>query len=205
MLLSALKQTSPGRITVVFEDGTEIRSSLAVITDLRLFQGKDLEEEQIAALRQLSRRSLARDKAIEYLSHRPMSCRELHDKLVEKGEEEAVAEYCIQWLREQGFLDDGRYAAMVVRHYAGKNYGAGRIRTELSRRGVPRELWDEAMGEAPAPDEKIDKFISARLKHPEDRAEIQKISSALYRRGYSWDQIRAALRRYTDRLDEEEA
>ncbi len=205
MLLSALKQTSPGRITVVFEDGTEIRSSLAVVTDLRLYQGKDLEEEQIAELRQLSRRSLARDKAIEYLSHRPMSCRELHDKLLEKGEEEAVAEYCVQWLREQGFLDDGRYAAMVVRHYAGKNYGAGRIRTELSRRGVPRELWDEAMGEAPAPDDKIDKFISTRLKHPEDRAEIQKISSALCRRGYSWDQIRAALRRYTDRLDEEEA
>ena len=54
MLLSALKQTSPGRITVVFEDGTEIRSSLAVVTDLRLFAGKDLEERELRELRELS-------------------------------------------------------------------------------------------------------------------------------------------------------
>ena len=203
MLLSALKQTSPGRITVVLEDGTEIRSSLAVVTDLRLFAGKDLDEAQLGELRQLSRRSLARDKAMTFLSHRPMSCRELRDKLVEKGEEEAVADYCVQWLQEQGFLDDGRYAGMVVRHYAGKNYGAGRIRGELSRRGIPRELWEDAMEEAPQPDDKIDRFVAARLKDPEDRAQIQKVSNALYRRGYSWEQIREALRRYSASVYEE--
>lgn len=203
MLLSALKQTSPGRITVVFEDGTEIRSSLAVVTDLRLFAGKDLEERELRELRELSHRSLAREKAIEYLSHRPMSCRELKDKLLQKGEDEAVADFCVQWLAEQGFLDDERYAGMVVRHYAGKNYGAGRIRGELSRRGIPRELWDTALAEAPEPDDKIDRFIASRLKDPEDRAQIQKISNALYRRGYGWDQIRDALRRYSTSVYEE--
>ena len=203
MLLSALKQTSPGRITVVFEDGTEIRSSLAVVTDLRLFAGKDLDEEQLRELRVLSRRSLARDKAVEYLSHRPMSCKELRDKLLEKGEEEAVADYCVQWLLEQGFLNDARYAAMVVRHYAAKNYGAARLRQELGRRGIARELWDEALSEAPEPDEKIDGFIAARLKDPDDRAQIQKVSNALFRRGYGWEEIRDALRRYTDTLYEE--
>ena len=203
MLLSALKQTSPGRITVVFEDGTEIRSALAVVTDLRLFAGKDLDEAQVCELRQLSRRSLARDKAMEYLSRRPMSCREMRDKLIEKGEEESVADYCVQWLSEQGFLDDRRYAGMVVRHYAGKNYGAGRIRGELSRRGIARELCEEAMQEAPQPDDKIDRFVAARLKDPEDRAQIQKVSNALYRRGYSWEQIREALRRYSASVYEE--
>ena len=108
MLVSALKQTSPGRITVIFEDGREIRSSLGVVTDLRLFTGKDLEEEQITELRQLSLRSLARDRALEYLSRRPMSCKELHDKLLQKGEEEAVADFCVSWLMEQGFLNDER-------------------------------------------------------------------------------------------------
>ena len=36
-----------------------------------------------------------------------------------------------------GFLNDGRYAALVVRHYAGKGYGPARVRQELQRRGVP--------------------------------------------------------------------
>ena len=203
MLVSALKQTSPGRITVIFEDGREIRSSLGVVTDLRLFTGKDLEEEQITELRQLSLRSLARDRALEYLSRRPMSCKELHDKLLQKGEEEAVADFCVSWLMEQGFLNDERYAGMVVRHYAAKNYGVGRIRGELSRRGIPRELWDAVLQEAPEPDDKLDKFIASRLRDPEDRDQIQKISNALYRRGYGWDQIRDALRRYTDTVYEE--
>lgn len=203
MLLAALKLTSPGRITVVLEDGTEIRSSLAVVTDLRLFVGKDLDKEQLGELRALSRRSLARDKAAEYLSRRPMSCKELRDKLLEKGEEEAVADYCVEWLHAQGFLDDARYAGMVVRHYAAKNYGAGRIRQELGRRGIARELWDEALAEAPEPEDKLDQLILSRLKDPSDRAQIQKISNALFRRGYSWDQIRNALRRYTDTLNEE--
>ncbi len=203
MLLAALKQTSPGRITVVLEDGTEIRSSLAVVTDLRLFVGKDLDVGQLAELRVLSRRSLARDKAVEYLSRRPMSCRELHDKLLEKGEEEAVADDCVAWLLEQGFLNDSRYAAMVVRHYAAKNYGAVRLRQELGRRGVPRELWDEALAEAPEPEDKLDSFLAARLKDPQDRDQIRKLSNALCRRGYSWDQIRDALRRYTDTIYED--
>ena len=203
MKLSALKQTSPGRITVVFEDGTEIRSSLAAVTDLRLFAGKDLDEGQLAELRALSLRSLARDRALEFLSRRPMSCKELRDKLLEKGEEEAVADYCVDWLCGQGFLNDERYAASVVRHYAAKNYGAARLRQELARRGVPRELWGEALKEAPEPDDKLGSFIAARLKDPQDRAQIQKISNALYRRGYSWEEIRDVLRRYTDALYEE--
>lgn len=203
MLVSALKQTSPGRVTVIFEDGREIRSSLGAVTELRLFTGKDLDEAEITELQLLSRRSLARDRALEFLSRRPMSAKELHDKLVQKGEEEAIAEYCVGWLTEQGFLNDERYAAMVVRHYAAKNYGAGRIRGELSRRGIARELWDAALREAPEPDDKIDKFIASRLRDPEDREQIQKISNALYRRGYGWDQIREALRRYSDTIYEE--
>ena len=203
MLVSALKQTSPGRITVIFEDGTELRSSLGVVTDRRLFTGKDLDVDEITQLRELSLRSLARDRALEYLSRRPMSRKELRDKLLQKGEEEAVADYCVEWLTDQGFLNDERYAGMVVRHYAAKNYGAGRIRGELSRRGISRELWDAALREAPEPDDRIDKFIASRLRDPEDREQIQKVSNALYRRGYGWDQIREALRRYTDTIYEE--
>ena len=203
MLLSALKQTSPGRITVVLEDETEIRSSLAVVTDLRLFAGKELDEAALRELRRLSRRALARDRALEFLSRRPMSCRELRDKLIEKGEDESDADACVQWLLEQGFLDDERYAAMVVRHYAAKNYGAARLRQELNRRGIPRELWDGALADAPEPDDKLDRFIAARLSDPTDKDQIRKVSNALFRRGYGWEQIRDALRRCTDTIYEE--
>ncbi len=196
MLIASLKQTSPGRITVCFEDGSEVKSSLGTVTDLRLFAGRDLDEEQQRALLRDSRRSLARDRAIEMLSRRRMSRKELLDKLTKKGEDEETAAFCADWLEENGFLDDERYAAAVARHYAGKGYGAGRVRSELQRRGLSRELWDEAVAQMPESDGKIDKLIASKLKDPEDRDQVRKLSASLYRRGFSWEEIRSGLRRF---------
>ncbi len=55
----------------------------------------------------------------------------------------------------------------------------------------------------PEADGRLDKFIAARLKDPGDRDQIRKISAALFRRGYSWEEIRTALRRHTDNIEED--
>ena len=204
MIITALRRISADRFTVALEDGSEIKSSLGVVTDRRLFTGKALDEEELAALRRDSSRSLARDKALELISRRPMSRKEVREKLLQKGADEDAAEYSADWLQEHGFLNDESYAAAVARHYAAKGYGAGRVRSELSRRGVDRELWDGALEQMPAADEKLHKFIAARLKDPEDREQLRKIGAALFRRGYSWEEIRAALRRYSDEFLEED-
>lgn len=198
MTVSSIRQTSPGRLTVCLDTGEEIRSTLAAVTDLRLYSGREIDGDTLDALRLSSARSLAREKALELISRRPMSKKELMDKLISKGEEELTAEYCAGWLEENGFIDDERYAAQVARHYAAKGYGAGRVRAELSRRGIERELWDGALDAMPQSDDKIDRFIASRLKNPDDRDEIRKISSALYRRGHSWEDIRSALSRYSE-------
>ena len=204
MIITALRRISADRFTVALEDGSEIKSSLGVVTDRRLFTGKVLDEEELAALRRDSSRSLARDKALELISRRPMSRKEVREKLLQKGADEDAAEYSADWLQEHGFLNDESYAAAVARHYAAKGYGAGRVRSELGRRGVDRELWDGALEQMPAADEKLHKFIAARRKDPEDREQLRKIGAALFRRGYSWEEIRAALRRYTDTVIEED-
>ena len=196
MLVSSLHQTSPGRFLVTLEDGTEIRSTLAVVTDQRIYTGRELDEEALAAFRAASSLEHTKNRAAELLSLRPMSCKELYDKLVQKGEPEQNAAAAVAWLLENRFLDDRSYAGMVVRHYAAKGYGPGRIRQELQRRGIDRELWAEALGEMPEADDKLDKFIAARLKDPSDRDQVRKVSAALFRRGFGWDEIKSALRRF---------
>ena len=202
MLISEIKKTSPGRLTVVFEDENEIKSTLNVVSDLRLFSGKDMDEEQINELRSLSSRCIAREKALEYISRRRMSCREIEKKMLDKGYDEETAAYCVDWLLQNGFLNDESYAGAVVRHYAAKGYGPGRIRSELSRRGIDRELWDGALEEIPEDTSKIDKFIASRLTDPSDRAQVQKVTAALYRRGHSWEDIRRALGRFSADCEE---
>lgn len=201
-IVSAMRQTSPGRVTVTLCGGEEIKTTLNVVTDLRLYAGRELDGEELKELRAASRSALARNRAMELLSRRPMSEKELIDKLIRKGEDEETAADCARWLRENGFLNDESYAAAVARHYAAKGYGPGRVRAELSRRGVDRELWDDTLEAIPENTDKLDRFISSRLTDPEDRDQIRKVSAALYRRGYSWEEIRSALRRFNAETEE---
>ena len=201
-IVSAMRQTSPGRVTVTLCGGEEIKTTLNVVTDLRLYSGRELDEEELKELYRASRSALARNRAMELLSRRPMSEKELVDKLIRKGEDEEAARDCARWLREEGFLNDESYAATVARHYAAKGYGPGRVRAELSRRGVDRELWDGTIEAMPENSEKMDRFIAARLTDPEDRDQVRKVSAALYRRGYSWEEIRSALRRFHAETEE---
>lgn len=100
-----------------------------------------------------------------------------------------------------GLINDTEYAGSVVRHYAAKGYGASRIKQELRRHGVSRELWDEAMEQMPEQDEYLARFLRSRLSDPGDRAQVKKVSDALFRRGYSWDQIKHALNEFDTQGD----
>jgi len=204
MVVAQLKSTSPNHVTVLFEDGSEIRSTLNVITDCRLYSGRDLGSEELENLRKSSEKALSFEYAAELLSRRQYSEKELHDKLIKKGLSEEIAVYCVRHMRENGLMDDGSYAAAVARTYSARGYGAGRIRSELSRRGVSRELWDGCIEEAPVNTDKLDRFISVRLKNPDDPNQVRKVIAALLRRGFAYTEIREALARFNAQAEIEE-
>ena len=64
MTVTAIRQTSPGRLTVCFEDGSEIKSTLGAVTELRLYSGRELDDKQTEEFKSLSSRSLARERAL---------------------------------------------------------------------------------------------------------------------------------------------
>ncbi|MDO4861530.1 MAG: regulatory protein RecX [Eubacteriales bacterium] len=203
MIVSALKKNSSDKILVEFEGGESLRSTLAAVTDARLYVGMELDEDAFAALKRSSSRGLERQKALELLSRRPHSRRELKDKLLRRGVSEEDAEDCVQWLSDRGFLDDEEYAGAVARHYAAKGYGAGRVRSELQRRGIDRELAADTLSDLPDNAGKIDAFLARKLTDVNDREAVRKVSAALFRRGFSWEEIRAALRRFDSSIEEE--
>lgn len=195
--ITSLRQTAPERVSIALSNGEEIASTVGVVADLRLYRGQELDTDRLEEIRNASALALLKGKALEILSRRPLSSKELNDKLVQKGADPRSAAACVRWLLDQRLLDDESYAAAVVRHYTAKGYGPGRIRQELSRRGVPRDYWDEALGQRLDNTEKIDKLIAARLHDPDDRDEVRKVTAALFRRGFGWDEIRAALARFS--------
>lgn len=196
MIVSAIKQTSPGRLTVCLDGGEDIPSTLSVVTDWRLFTGRELEAAELERLRRDSHRALCRERALALLAQRQMSRKELETKLKQKGVDEETAAWCAAWLQDNRLIDEESYAAAIVRHYAAKGYGDGRARQELQRRGIPRELWDGALAARPEDTSKLDRFLSQRLHDPDDRDEVRRVTAALYRRGFSREEIRTALERF---------
>ena len=99
-------------------------------------------------------------------------------------------------MEELGFLNDAAYAAQVVRYYSAKGYGERKLRDELYCRGVPRELWEDALDQAQDSSTAIDAFLTKKLGgRTPDRQELKKLSDALARRGYHWSDINEALGR----------
>lgn len=189
--------TVPERFLVGFSDGTTLKTTLSVITDHHLHAGHVLTEEDYIAVCSDTALAATKQRALRIIGTRPFSSQELYDRLVEKGEEPHHSAAAVGWLCELHLLDDEQYAGMVARHYAEKGYGVARIKQELYRRKVPSAFWETALEALPAADDKIDRLLRSKLRsdHP-DRKELKKATDALYRRGFSWEEIRAALARY---------
>lgn len=149
----------------------------------------------------LSTPEAVRRKALALLERRDYGTAELTEKLVEKGAERADAEAAAARMVEYGFINDENYAAMVARHYAAKGYGPARIREELRRRRLDRELWDAALDAAPENSEAAYRLFAAKMRGGCDKDAVRKASAALVRRGFSWEDVRAAAERYLSEME----
>ena len=150
-------QRKKGRFLVELEDGRILRVTEEELLRFSLREGMELDGGELEALEASAKASAARTAAANIIGSRPLSKRELTRRLVRKGAAEEDAGAAADWLEETGAVNDREYAAMLVRHYAGKGYGKARIREEMHRRGVDRELWDEALEELPDQSETLDR------------------------------------------------
>lgn len=191
------------RVLVFLEEGDPLRITGHELLQFGLYPGMDLSPQLVVQLEASGKRSEGRVKAAQLASGRMMSRKELADKLNRKGIAPDTAEEAVEWLTSLGAVDDAAYAGVIARHYAASGYGPGRVRQELQKRGVPRELWDDALSQLPDSADAIDGFLKKKLGgRTPDRAALKKLSDALLRRGFSWSDIRPALNRLGEEIDE---
>ena len=210
MKLAKLEPSSrvEGRWLVWLEDGTLLRIGEADVVSFSLYAGMELDETQLDGLRMAQEQAKLKQKALSLLSARPMSQRELERKLSanprkkgmpEEGEEQReqrrdMAQQVAQRMAQVGLVNDREYASTVVRHYSRKGYGPAKIRDELYRRGVPRELWDQAMEELNQDDRQLRALVEKKLRGAvPTREELKKVSAYLARRGFGWEEISRVL------------
>jgi len=139
-------------------------------------------------------------RALKILGSRNFSEQEMIKRLTQKGETRENAEETVRWLVELGYIDDPGYATLIVRHYVSKGYGPARIKDELYKRGIPRDLWDEKLSEVDDSDtgDAALEFLKKKLRGSDDEDDLRRAFNALVRRGFSFDEARAAVNKYKD-------
>ena len=200
MRLERLEATQrPEKLKAVF-DGETLTVSASLCVQFSLCAGMELDEEAFSALKAAVAKEAARERAVRILTASAVSERELEKRLVQKGTLPADA---VAWLKEHRFLDDAATAAQLVDSAVRKGYGRARVKNILYEKGIPKDLWDEALARIPAMDDAIDRFLAAKLRgRTADEKTIKKTIDALLRRGFSYGEIRDALRRYEADLED---
>ena len=185
-----------GRVLVFLEDGACLKITEQELLDFGLRAGDDLNEATLARLKEAAGVSNVKATAADLIGKRAMSRASLEKKLKEKGASEADARYAAEWLEAIGAINDADYAALLVRHCADLGYGPARVREKLYEKGVPRELWEDALDQMPDNGAQIDRFLQSKLRgRTPDEREKKRLTDALLRRGYSWGDVKAAWNR----------
>jgi regulatory protein len=138
----------------------------------------------------------ARLAALKILNRRDHGARELAERLVARGFARPAAEAAVEGLRRERLIDDGRYALHFVAYHANRGRGPVGIAHRLREAGVPADTIAQAVDAGAASwrrrcAEVRRKRFGAKL--PATWAEKGRQARFLTQRGFSADQVRAAV------------
>ena len=147
-------------------------------------------------------RSRSRQRAVKILGSRQLSSREMGKRLSRKGEAEDTVQDTVRWLEDIGALNDVDYAEGIVRHYSTKGYGKARIRDEFYKRGIPRELWEDAMAgiEDAASSGATFQYLDRRLRGSSEKEDLRRAINSLCNRGFSFEEARMEVSSYLESI-----
>lgn len=198
-----LQQKNIDRVSVFLDDEFAFGLYKDTVIAHQLRKGVLLSIEQQQALLLADSFHIAKSSALNYLARRMHSVQEIRRKLKQKEFPENVIEEVIVYLGERQYLDDAVFAKMFAEsRFASKKYGSQRIKMELMKRGVAKNIVENALKKVFS---KIDITETIQLqaekqweklqREPDVRKRQQKLYAYLARRGFESDAIMATIRR----------
>ena len=165
--------------------------------------GDEIDDGDLVAFKEAAGSRLAFNSAMFSLDMRDHSEREIRQKLSRKYDEKSV-DTAVEKLIDLGLVNDRRYAELLTRElFERKRYGKNRVRSELYRKGIASEIVNEVLEEYENENEPdnvqtiVDIIEKKYYNKLIDEKSRQKVVAALVRLGYSFSDIRQAMREFS--------
>lgn len=183
------------KIHLLIDDEYQITTDIDFWAEHYIKDGTEIDDEQWQNLVDQINYKKAIDKCYDLLSRRDHSVKELKTKLL-RTVDELNAERAIDKMLDLGYLDDERYAAVLVKHLLeNKKMSKNFIKQEMFKRGLSSEIISNTLE-----DFEIDNSSSAAeliLKKHKNKLNIEggkdKVIAALMRKGFLYSDIRTAF------------
>lgn len=194
----AVRRSSRGDVRVRLDDGRSLAVPEQVWQQLDVRAPGPVEPEALRRLEREAQLARLRRRALRLLALRPRSRRELAGRLSEGADPDLVARVLSE-LEARGLVDDGRFAREWTRaRRTARGLGAARLRFELLRKGVDRELVEQAVAEAAHDDEALAVEVArrrlARYRGQPPEVAARRLWGYLSRRGFAPAAVQKALR-----------
>jgi regulatory protein len=213
MRITALQQqaTNADRVNIFIDERFLMGASALIVMQLGLRIGQELSEAQLEQLRSDEELQQAVERALNYLSFRPRSQREVRDYLKRKNTSPEVIDAAMMRLQRLDLINDRNFASFWLEtreQFSPK--GARALKNELRVKGVEREIVDEVIDEEQDEERAqraAEKKAYSLLRQPGiDYATFQRrLGSFLQRRGFGYDVTSRTVKQLWEKHEQEES
>ena len=192
----------PGRY-VIDVDGKQfaiITADALAATKVRI--GVVVDDRLATTLTEANELTAAYESALNLLSFRARSARELERRLLQKGVTRERADRVIAKLREMGLVDDADFARQLAVSKMSAGASRRRVQQELFKRGVARVVADDAVEhvieeEGFSDAESIERIARKKwrsLASLDEPTRRRRLFAFLARRGFDSDEVSRVVR-----------
>lgn len=188
------------RVNIFVDD--EYYSSMFLDTAVKYGIKKDLEinDEEFQKYLIESEQNLAFNKAFNYLNTTFKTAKQMRDYLNKKGYDSVIIDNVINKLKDYNYLDDKKFAEIYINSFKTK-YGKNMLKNKLLSKGVSKNIIDELLNDFESKETIIEKLLIKKIGNkPITYDLLTKCSRFLSSRGFGFDEINYAIRKYKDKL-----
>lgn len=192
-------QKNKNRVNIYIDNKFAFGLSRELLYKFDLCINQELEESFIENILKAEEQSKVTNAALNLISYRQRSIKEIYEKLKGKGYDEDFINKSIEYCKEQNYLNDYQFAESFIRDKQNLNkFGSTRIRYELIKKGVSKDVIEETLNFDKDEEYNVALILAQKKINSykgQDRNSIyRKLGGYLQRKGYPYDIVTKVLK-----------
>jgi Uncharacterized protein conserved in bacteria len=202
MIIKGIKTGKRGNSLLLFDENYNEKNFMSIKTEILIKNGLKvgdcLGEENLEELISESEIHKAKEKALNLLSYRGRSKKELKNRIAQKSNE-AYADIAVKKMEDLGLINDKAFAkeyALELLHK--RKFSISGAKYKLREKGIDNEIIEEALEEIDINEEQqaLDVINKKFLKITADEKGKKRVMNVLIRLGYNQSVIKRAFAIY---------